>query len=178
MFDQHSRHTRRTLRLCDYDYSRSGAYFITICVQDRLCLFGDVVEENVQLNASGEMVLHWWLELPRKYTHGLVDDVIVMPNHLRGVILINDYSTEPDPPQAEASLGAIVGWFKTMTTNAYIRQVRESAWQPFHLRLWQRNYFEHIIRSERAHHRLRTYIATNPARRSFDQEHPLHQRTR
>lgn len=128
-----------------YDYAQAGAYFVTICAQDRACLFGDVTNDQVRLQPSGEMVLHWWMELPNKYPDVEIDDIVVMPNHLHGIILINDQSNNPQAPHAQVTLGAIIGWFKTMTTNAYIRGVVESGWRPFDRRLWQANYFEHII---------------------------------
>lgn len=107
-----------------------------------------------------------------QYPHILVDDVIVMPNHLHGIVLINHRNDGKESPQPVPPLGAMVGWFKAMTTNEYIRNVRDSGWAPFRGRLWQRNYFERIVRSERAHERLLAYISANPSRWPFDQEHP------
>lgn len=161
-----------SLRLRDYDYAQAGAYFVTICAQDRACLFGEVEDGGIRLNASGDMLLHWWTEMANKYPEVEVGAVIVMPNHLHGVILINDSGDDAETPRSGASLGAIVGWFKTMTTNAYIRGVRTSGWQPFNQRLWQANYLEHFIRSELAHDRVRAYIVANPARWPVDEENP------
>ena len=81
-------HHRRSIRLKGYDYSRPGAYFITICTQNRLCLFGQVVDGNMMLNDAGQMIQNTWDEIPRHY-HGVdVDAFIVMPNHIHGVVII------------------------------------------------------------------------------------------
>ncbi|CAA9561285.1 MAG: hypothetical protein AVDCRST_MAG43-1794 [uncultured Thermomicrobiales bacterium] len=149
--DHQKRYRSSSLRLRDYDYAQAGTYFVTLCVHDRACLFGDVLDDTMHPSASGDMLLHWWTELSNKYPEVEVDAVIVMPNHLHGVILITDCGDAAETPRSGASLGAIVGWFKTMTTNAYIRGVRASGWKPFSRRLWQSNYYEHIIQNELAH---------------------------
>lgn len=117
-----------------------------------------------------------------------------MPNHIRGIVLIEDsfgldgighivekgdhmavkgdHMGSPLPDGGRPALGDVVGWFKTMTTNAYIRGVKESGWEPFPGRLWQRNYYEHIIRNERGLERIRAYIDGNPARWTEDEENP------
>lgn len=172
MPDRWKRYRSLSLRRPDYDYAQAGAYFVTICAQDCLCLFGEVVDEDIQSNASGEMIFGWWRELPGKFPYVEADDVVIMPNHVHGVFLVNHQSDIPEPPAERAALGVIVGWFKTMTTNAYIRGVRTSGWQPFNRQLWQRNYFEHIIRNERAHDRIRQYIYSNPSRWPVDDENP------
>lgn len=172
MVDRQKRYRSSSLRLRDYDYAQAGAYVVTLCVHDRACLFGDVLDDTMHPSAAGDMLLYWWTELPNKYPEVEVDAVIVMPNHLHGVILINDSGDDAETPRSGASLSAIVGWFKTMTTNASIRGVRISGWQPFNQRLWQANYLEHFIRSELAHDRVRAYIVANPARWPVDEENP------
>ncbi|MBA2277000.1 MAG: transposase [Chloroflexia bacterium] len=161
---------RRSIRLGGFDYAGAGAYFVTVCVQHRVCLFGSVIDDEVRLNEAGETILDRWTRLPSRYARIEVDAVVVMPNHVHGIIMVNhddDWRGEPRPV-----LGDIVGWFKTMTTNEYIRGVRERGWEPFPGRLWQRNYYEYIIRNERAHERIRAYIAANPSRWPFDEENP------
>jgi REP element-mobilizing transposase RayT len=108
MPDRWNRYRRPSLRLRDYNYARAGAYFVTICAQDRLCLFGEVVGEDIQLNASGEMVLGWWRELPGKFPFVEADDVVTMPNHVHGIVLVNHQSDIPEPPAEKAALGVIV----------------------------------------------------------------------
>ena len=81
-------HHRRSIRLQGYDYSKSGAYFVTICTQNRACLFGDIIDGNIQLNNAGKMVNNWWNQLTHKYKNIELDKFIVMPNHLHGLIIV------------------------------------------------------------------------------------------
>jgi putative transposase len=181
-------HHRRSIRLRGYDYSRAGAYFITICLQGRECLLGTVVGEKIQLNDAGLMVEKWWLELPNKYSEVEIDAAVIMPNHFHGIVLITGAGQpagatggdrvgaalrgRPDGGgiDGKPTLGQIVGWFKTMTVNEYIRGVKERGWPPFYGRFWQRNYYEHIVRNEDEMDNIRAYIEANPARWAWDRE--------
>ena len=183
---------RRSLRLRDYDYSQAGAYFVTVCAQNRECLFGDIVNREMALNDAGRMVERWWCELKNKFPQSETDEYRVMPNHFHGIIMIvgADLCVRPVQPcvrpnqpdvhglqqKQGAHIGAplprIVQWFKTMTTNEYIRSVKQREWKPFATRLWQRNYYEHIVRDEGELNRIREYIANNPAQWELDRENP------
>jgi len=173
---------RRSPRLREYDYAQPGAYFVTIVVQNRSCLFGDVIEGTIQLSASGKLIKHWWRELKNRFATVETDEFVVMPNHLHGIIMIGDPAVGADrrvgPLHAGngahigAPLPAIMQWFKTMTTNEYIRGVKQFGWRPFQRQLWQRSYFDHIIRTEASLNRIRQYIIENPARWDFDRENP------
>jgi REP element-mobilizing transposase RayT len=154
------RHHRRSIRLKGYDYSQAGAYFVTICTQNRACILNVPV-----VNA---MIGHWWEELPNKFTTISLDAFVIMPNHIHGIICLH----EADEPAQAIPLGQVIQWFKTMTTNAYIRGVKESNWEPFMGRVWQRNYYEHIIRNERELEAIRLYIAANPENWTADENHP------
>lgn len=79
-------HHRRSVRLSGYDYSEEGWYFITVCTQDRRCMFGVIIEDHMQLNAAGSMVESWWTELTGKFPIIRTDEYIVMPNHFHGII--------------------------------------------------------------------------------------------
>jgi len=181
-----NRHHRRSIRLKGYDYSQAGAYFITLCTQDRACLFGKVVNGEMRLNDAGRMVLAEWNRLPERFPHLVLDAFVVMPNHVHGILVITDPA-----PTAGATLGAtvgatvgatlvvaptaptvgnIIGAFKSRVTVEYIRGVKTSGWPPFRGRLWQRNYYEHIIRNERALNAIRQYIMENPRRWHMDRE--------
>ncbi|MBC2744848.1 MAG: transposase [Desulfosarcina sp.] len=105
------------------------------------------------------MIKKWWGGLNRKFPTVETDGYIVMPNHFHGIIAI-------------VNVPEIVQWFKTMTTNEYIRGVKTGLLTPFAGRLWQRNYYEHIIRDDKSLHRIREYIASNPAQWEFDRENP------
>lgn len=165
-----NRHHRRSIRLKGYDYSQAGAYFITLCTQDRACLFGKVVNGEMRLNDAGRMVLAEWNRLPERFPHLVLDAFVVMPNHVHGILVITDPAPTVGATVVGATLvvaptvGNIIGAFKSRVTVEYIRGVKTSGWPPFRGRLWQRNYYEHIIRNERALNAIRQYIMENPRR--------------
>lgn len=171
------RHHRHSLRLKGYDYSQVGAYFITICVRNRECLFGEIVNGKMFLNNAGHMVEKWYFELPKKYSDIQCLEYIVMPNHFHCIIqnVGADLHVCPYPNKGEhagSPLRNIVQWFKTMTTNDYIRNAKQNGWEPFEGKLWQRNYYEHIIRNETELNALREYIVNNPLKWDEDEENP------
>ncbi|WP_339731790.1 transposase [uncultured Gimesia sp.] len=172
---------RKSIRLKGDDYSQAGFYFITICTQNQLCLFGEIqLNGEMKPNSAGCMIEKWWLELSRKFPTVTLHERIVMPNHFHGILQIdhtsevNDRAKEFTPVKitdqieqlhiSPTSLASIIGWFKSMTMNEYIRQVKSQGWPPFHQRLWQRNYYEHIIQDEDAWQEISDYIRTNPQR--------------
>ncbi len=118
------------------------------------------------LNDAGQMVTKWYDALSDKFPTVENGEWVVMPNHIHAIIRI---ALEGTP---ERGLPQIVQWFKTMTTNEYIRGVKQGTWPPFEQRLWQRNYWEHIIRDEEDYQRIASYIASNPLRWHDDQLHP------
>jgi REP element-mobilizing transposase RayT len=186
-------HHRRSIRLQGYDYTQAGAYFLTICTQNRECLFGDIVGGEMVLNDAGKMVAHWYAELENKFPDIQCDGFVCMPNHVHCIVVntgvgadlrVRPFSTAPtpgeplsddpkpdDPMQGEhmgSPLWAVVQWFKTMTTNGYIRGVKQQGWQRFDGKLWQRNYWEHIVRDDSELNRICTYILDNPAQWESD----------
>jgi putative transposase len=184
-------HHRRSIRLDGYDYAESGAYFVTICTQDHLCLFGEIVGGDMRANGAGNVVQRVWDELSSHYPGVETDAFVVMPNHVHGIIVLApvgagpcacpdwDRSREGQPRGVAPtsglramSLGDVVARFKTLTTTRYADGVRHSGWLPFPGRLWQRNYYEHIIRNERALNHIRRYIMENPHRWAQDRENP------
>ena len=165
---------RRSTRLKDYDYSLSGAYFVTIVTQNRSCVFGDVDAEEMKLNPAGEMVDQIWHSLPSRFPSVIPDAFIVMPNHVHGVLVINQPINPHSPaePHAVPKLGGIISAFKSKTTVEYTRGVNQHGWPPFPRRLWQRNYYDRIIRNERELTLIRRYIAENPLKWHLDRENP------
>jgi REP element-mobilizing transposase RayT len=179
---------RRSIRIPSYDYSQDGWYFVTICTQNRKCMFGEMVKNQMRLNNAGFMVKTWWQKVTNKFPLVQTDEYVVMPNHFHGIINIvgatpcgrPDVCGPPISGNTDNELGQsrgiaptladIVNWFKTMTTNEYIRGVKEKYWIPFPGRLWQRNYYEHVIRNEDELNRFRHYIADNPANWQTDEE--------
>jgi REP element-mobilizing transposase RayT len=176
---------RKNLRLRSFDYSQAGAYFVTICTQENRCIFGSASDGIMHLNAAGEMVERWWLELNSKYDHIQTGQHIIMPNHIHGIITIVGAALcgcpeasmqqpavigqEGHPHRGAPTLGDIIGWYKTMSTNEYIRHVKTDHWPPFPRRLWQRNYYEHVIRHSQDLDSVRTYIDRNPLRWSLEE---------
>ena len=166
-------HHRRSIRLDGYDYSSAGAYFISIAAQGRLCLFGSVVDGELRLNDAGKMVRRVWDGMPDRFPFINMDEFVVMPNHVHGVIFIRQpVPTTGAPTMGAPALGDVVGAFKSVTTVEYVRGVRGLGWQRFDKRLWQRNYFERVIRNEHELGLVREYIANNIVNWESDRENP------
>jgi putative transposase len=176
-------HRRRSIRLKGYDYSRAGLYFVTICTQNRLCLFGGIEHGKMVLNDAGKMVERQWQESICRFDNIKLHEFIVMPNHFHGIVesvvvgvpLVGTQNVaqpqtmgQPQQigqPQGIApTVGDVVGAFKSLTTNDYIRNVKQNNWQPFNKKLWQRNYFEHIIRDHESYLKIAEYIHANPVK--------------
>ena len=180
MWDDDLPHGRRRLRLARYDYTRPGAYFVTICVQDRLPLLATVRESEMELSPAGQMVAAVWGQLGQHYRGVEVDVSVVMPNHLHGVITLRspDAQGEADGgndgavgiPVRPLSLSTLMRRFKTYTTHLYGKGVRSQEWPRYSGTLWQKSFYEHIIRSERDLHALRAYILANPSNWRLDRE--------
>jgi putative transposase len=160
-------HHRRSIRLKGYDYSQAGAYFITICIHQRQPLLGAIANGNMTPNPAGTMVQTIWEELPFHYPNLELDAFVLMPNHIHGIIILKSTQTK-----LAMTLGEIVHRFKSFTTAKYRHGVDREQWQPFASRLWQRNYYEHIIRDRASCDRHRQYIANNPSSWQSDHLHP------
>lgn len=154
---------RRTVRLRGHDY-RSGTYFITICVHDRVPEFGEVVQRRVNLSPAGRIAKACWLDIPGHHPHVQMDAFVVMPDHLHGILRFVDPPTSADRPRhfgdaVPGSLSTVLGSYKAEVTKR-INALRDAPRR----KIWQRNYYEHIVRSEPDLHRIRWYIITNPIR--------------
>ncbi|WNZ26256.1 transposase [Leptolyngbya sp. NK1-12] len=185
------KHHRRSIRLKGYDYTTAGAYFITLCTHQRECLFGTIEDGQMQLSLLGQIVQSCWLRLPQHFQSVELDAFVVMPNHVHGIIWLGgmdcrgeafaprliassqDIHTNASPPPKDGtqpgSIGAIVQNFKSVSTRR-INQLRKTAGRP----VWQRNYYERIIRDQRALQNIRRYIQNNPLSWWQDQLHPNH----
>jgi len=246
---------RRSIRLKGYDYSKSGAYFITICVKDRIHFFGKIENGKMILNDAGKMIDKWWQKIPLKFPDIELGDYQIMPNHFHAIVINNGIGNPqmvdsvgadsvgadprvrpPNEPHDNAIVRAdpgvrppnepydnaivradpgvrphnelhdnaivradpgvrpendsapllgetmepllgehmgsplhgVVQWFKTMSTNEYIRGVKSLDWPPFNGKLWHRNYYEHIIRDEKSCTNIANYIINNPAKWNED----------
>ena len=206
------KHHRRSLRLREYDYAQDGAYYVTICAQHRLCLFGDIVDGKIRLNTAGSAVQAVWNELPRRFARLELDAFVVMPNHVHGIAAFvgaglalpgekgaaSSTPTQGDvvdgvaggaptlghtgkgaasstPTRGDAvggmvggapALGDVIRAFKSLSAIHVNRLLTRSG------PLWQRNYYEHIIRDEDELNRIREYITNNPMQWELDRENP------
>ena len=180
------KHHRRSIRLKGYDYAQAGLYFITICTQNRVCLFGDVINGEMILNQYGQIAYNEWLKTPQIRNNVELGDFVIMPNHIHVIIrlLCRGKSHSPDiheshspnihelhgggvlntppnlppnsPPQSPSqTIGGIVRGCKSTVT-------KQLGLLGFDGKLWQRNYYEHIIRDERSYLNISAYIINNP----------------
>jgi len=156
---------RRSIRLQNYDYTSAGAYFVTICTWRRACLFGSILEGRSLLSPRGVVVREEWLRTAEIRRGVQLDNFVIMPNHLHGILVLSGSSfTHGSVTRAgctfrrPGSLGSIVAAFKQAVT-IRLRRLGESSRQ-----IWQRNYFERVIRNEAELFRLRRYISENPRR--------------
>lgn len=193
--DQH-KHYRRSIRLKGYDYTSPGAYFVTSCSQNRRNIFGEIRNDVMIANPAGQMLELIWHEIPWKFPTVNLDAFVVMPNHVHFIILLTeemieenrlrgrDLSDRPkweEKPQAliprpkrvrQPSLSQVLQWYKSITTAKFRQGVKKAGWPSFSGRIWQRNYYEHIVRNERELNAIREYIVHNPLKWLEDPDHP------
>ena len=177
------KHHRRSIRLKGYDYSQEGLYFITICCQDRVHLFGKIEDCKMMLNEAGKIASECWSAIPEHFPNVVVHEYVIMPNHVHGILEIvpptiraknlspkqqpensasigaKNISSIPSPQQPKGTsktIGSIVRGFKIGVTK-WMRQNTD-----VHV-VWQRNYYENIIRNDEAYNTISDYIANNPA---------------
>ena len=155
---------RKQIRLAGYDYSTCGAYFVTICTHNRARLFGEIVGANlcVRPNHPDKIIEKWLLELENKYPGVLIDNHVIMPDHIHFILRQTGEHATKTGEHVGSPLHEIVKWYKTQTTNEYIRGVKNGMYPPFEQHIWQRNYYEHIIRSQDDYDNIWQYIEDNP----------------
>jgi putative transposase len=172
---------RRSIRLKDSDYSQAGAYYITICTHKRECLFGQIDEGKMERNQFGEIAEEEWFFSSTIRREIILDEFIVMPNHIYGIVFFRDIGNKAvgatgrsplqktSPGPSKCSLSSFFAGYKSVIT---IR-IRKLLKDP-HFQVWQRNYYEHIIRNEIDLEETREYIQTNPVKWLEDENHPAH----
>jgi len=166
---------RRSIRLKEYDYSQTGAYFLTICTYRRQCLLGTMVDGKVILSSIGTIVVEEWLRSAEIREEIELDAFVIMPNHLHGIVAMQRGEREIVSNCLKAqgrimkpkTIGSFVSGFKAAAT-ARVNELRGTPGKS----LWQRNYYEHVIRSEKELNRIREYIENNPLRWHIDRENP------
>jgi REP element-mobilizing transposase RayT len=159
---------RRPIRLRDYDYTREGRYFVTIVAANRDEVFGTVIDGAMHLSDEGKCVADVWANLPRHYPHVSLDAFVVMPNHVHGIVVLGQART---PDAKRSPLSEVVRGFKTYTARR-VNGIRGIAGS----QVWQRNYYERIVRNEQEMQSVRRYIAENPLHWDDDPENPRRSR--
>jgi putative transposase len=165
-------HHRRSIRLKEYDYSQPGAYFVTVCTHNRECLFGKMINGIMMLTDPGKIVTACWNDMPSHYPQVELDAFVVMPNHIHGINILRHpddvgAGLKPAPTLIRHGLTEIVRAFKTFSARR-VNVARNAPGTP----LWQRNYYEHVIRGENDLNAVREYITNNPAGWDKDDENP------
>lgn len=176
------KHHRRSVRQQGYNYLQNGLYFVTICCQDRNCLFGKIINGKMVLNDAGRIANTCWLDIPKHFPHAVLHEYVIMPNHVHGIIELTDAvmmetvgakkfsplppTQSPTPPLLPSSssqfrspsktIGSIVRGFKIGVTK-WMRQNTDV------FSVWQRNYYENIIRNEQSYNNIVNYITNNPS---------------
>ena len=191
---------RRAMRLRNYDYSQPGAYFVTTCVRHRKCLFGTITDGKMQLNEIGQIIVECWNRIPQHFPSVELGESVIMPNHIHGIIAWGIAGTRiprplvgarsPRPPEninnrrgevpspvdtnpirrgevSSPALGKVIAYFKYQSTK-HINQHHNTPGK----RIWQRNYYDHVIRNDTDLQRLRQYVQDNPMKWTLDQLHP------
>jgi REP element-mobilizing transposase RayT len=184
--------TRKSLRLRDYDYSLPGGYFVTICVQHRENVFGEIINEEMRLNEIGRIVQQCWQEIPNHFGNVELDAFVIMPNHIHGIIIINERdlihqipNNKPNHPDVmnpdvmnhvptewqlmknpRLTLGKIVRYFKARSS----KFIHDAGYDKFK---WQSRFYEHIIRDDKALSNIRDYIGGNVIKWASDTENTV-----
>ncbi len=167
-----TRHRKRN-RLITYNYSYVGYYFITICVKNREEYFGKIIHDEMILNDHGEMIKKNWLRIPEFHPSIQLDEWIIMPNHIHGIIVIENGKSETagtehcSVPTRYGLLSKIIKSFK----EACSKQIRIQ--YPGSLFCWQRSYYDHVIRNEESLFTIRRYIRDNPQKWYMDENNPV-----
>lgn len=166
---------RKSTRLKVYDYSHPGAYFVTVCAHNRECLFGEITGGKIVLNEYGNIVDRCWREIPAHFPQAELDEFVIMPNHIHGIVWIknsvgaNNYSPLQIPYKnihgTSKTIGSIIRGFKIGVTKWFRQNTDRYS-------VWQRNYYEHIVRDDTELNRIRQYIIENPLKWDIDSENP------
>jgi REP element-mobilizing transposase RayT len=183
--DQSEKFHRNSLRLNDFDYSQIGAYFVTICTKNRQCLFGKIQHGTMQLSPFGRVASAQWQQLPYRFPYLEFGEWVIMPNHIHGILVITgrgEASQDKRPCSPESlieeasplrpngttpgSVGEIIQIYKSVTSRKISAQKENLKGS-----VWQRNYYEHVIRNERDLQAISDYILTNPQNWKEDTEY-------
>lgn len=163
---------RRSIRIPEYDYRQAGSYFVTICTFQQRCILGKIIHEKTRLTPIGHIVKRSWEQIPMHFKHVGLDQFVVMPNHFHGILELSDCDG-PDIKACESgvvlanSLSSIIRSFKANVTREIHEQTNDQS-----VKIWQRNYYEHVIRNERSFKAIQEYIVNNPLKWELDSLNP------
>ena len=149
---------RRSIRLADYNYQQPGIYFVTLVIKDREQLFGEIVQGKMLLSQFGMIANQTWIALPKKFPHLTMDDFIFMPDHMHGIVIFNDV--------VAAGLPEVIRYFKSFSAR-WINHERKCSGTA----VWQRNYYDHVVRTDDELEIIRQYIDNNPMRWEINRNH-------
>jgi len=165
-------------RLKGYDYSQPGAYFVTICTLKRMCIFGKIIEDRMVMNSLGDIICHTWKDIPNHYPYVTLDKFIIMPNHIHGIVMLLEnrrdsrdrfvnLSLRKSHERKRHGLSEIIRGFKTWSARR-INQIQNTTGTS----VWQRSFYDHIIRDDDDLNRIRSYIVENPLMWDQDRNNP------
>jgi REP element-mobilizing transposase RayT len=167
-------HARRSIRLPSFDYTTPGAYFVTICTYQRECLLGEIMKGEMRVNEIWRIIWDCWNQIPKHFPNTITDEFVVMPNHIHGIIRIIDTAygrgTACRAPTTERFGKPVIGSIPTIVRgfkSAVTKRVNEM--NPLFGPVWQRNYYERIIRSDAELDAVRQYIRDNPRKWEEDE---------
>jgi REP element-mobilizing transposase RayT len=168
------------MRVKGYDYSQSGSYFVTICSKNRENIFGKIIKKNVEavlapawyqieLSIIGQIIFTQWQDIQNRYDNVGLDKFIIMPNHLHGIILINKKRVETS---ATPTIGQIIRSFNSISAREYLLYIKNNQINAS-VKIWQRSFYDRIIRGEESLKKIREYILNNPINWKDDPENPI-----
>ena len=183
---------RHSIRLKGYDYSQTGLYFITICCQGRKCRFGKIENGEMVLNDAGKMATQCWLNISEYFPHVILHEFVIMPNHIHGIIELSnnndvktgsvgaknfsplhtfEQSTEQSTEQWAKNFSSQRPRGTSRTIGSIVRGFKIGVTKQLGCSVWQRNYYEHIIRDEISFQHIQNYINNNP--KNWENDHFL-----
>lgn len=157
---------RKNIRLKGYDYSNANWYFVTICTYNKKKLLGKVIKTKVRLNTFEKIIDETWKEIPQHYRNAELDYYVITPNHFHGVLILNELNHRTGKACLAPTLGSIIGSFKSAASKKIHKEQVGSL-----SIIWQRNYYEHIIRNENDLYNIRKYIELNPLKWELDENY-------
>ena len=162
---------RKQIRLNDYDYSQNGYYFVTVCIYGRKHLLGNIIEAKTHLNALGEIVKFTWEDLIN-HNDVILHEYVIMPDHIHGIMEIcgrERSATVPQKPHKRTGIPEIMRQFKTFSSKRINEYLKRNGLEPFPTgKLWQKSYYDHIIRNEQDYITRVEYMINNPIKWEFE----------